>query len=80
MKFRALIVAGFVIAGVVGNIAPASADILIGYPPNPFSETEMFIVQQPAPLDVEVLWREQNPGPPNEPTVSGLNPGPPNTW
>lgn len=56
MRCKKLVVAMIATAGVVGPAGAASADIVVGYPPNPFSPTEGVLVQQPAPMDVTILF------------------------
>ena len=64
MKIRAFLFAVTFAAGVVGLAAPASADIRIYVPPNPFQPPDTPLVDKTAPPDVTVIF-DVSPGPPN---------------
>lgn len=76
MRSGLMAVAALTMAGVLGSTGPASADVWIGFPPNPVAPppTEVvWLVQQAAPADVQVVF-SRTPGPP---TVTVPIPAPP---
>jgi hypothetical protein len=64
MKVKQVVFAAIVSGAVLGSGGVASADILIGTPPSPVAPPECCLVQQPAPVDVSVLFGV-SPGPPD---------------
>jgi hypothetical protein len=64
MKMKQVMFAAIVSGAVLGSGGVASADILIGTPPNPIRPPECCLVQQPAPVNVSVLFGI-SPGPPD---------------
>lgn len=73
MNIRALLCGAAVALGLGAAAGPAAADIFITTPPSPILPAGEPLVQQPAPVDVFIIFG-LSPGPPN---VS-VNPGPPN--
>jgi hypothetical protein len=72
MRARSLL-GGITVAAALAGAAPAAADIIVTTPPNPILPPEtVLLVNQPAPVEVQVLFGG-NPGPPNV----QINPCPP---
>jgi hypothetical protein len=62
---KRLVFTAIVCGGVLGSAGTASADVRVSTPPSPVTPPELvFLVQQPAPAEVLVLFGT-SPGPPS---------------